>query len=134
MKGSSNTQPEAIKSIGRLIQVRWNIERDDYTDEFGEHERWVYDYANIENQDDETIIEGVIRSAYSQYKVESIIAKHLSGDDTGEYAAYLRHLKLAEAVAGGKHLKSELAEFEVAEVGDVIGEIVTVLNDKGIIP
>jgi hypothetical protein len=134
MKGSSNTQPSGLVSIGRQIQVRWNIERTDYTDENGTHENWTYDYANVDKQDNDSITEGVVRSMYSQHKAEALIAKHLSGDDAGEYAAYLRTLKLAEAVASGKYLKSELAEFEATEVGDVIGEIVTTLNDKGIIP
>ena len=134
MRGSSRNQPNPIVAIGRQIQVRWNIERADYTDENGTHENWTYDYANVDKQDSDSIAEGVVRSKYSQHKAEALIAKHLSGDDAGEYAAYLRTLKLAEAVASGKSLKSELLEFEIAEVGDVIGEIVTALNDKGIIP
>lgn len=135
MIGNISTQPQPLVAIGRQVQVRWNIERKDYTNEDGAVvESWNYEYANIDSQDKEKIVEGIVRSRYSQHKAESLIAKQLSGDDTGEYAAYLRYLKLAEAVAEGKYLKSELADFDTAVVGDVILEIVTALNDKGIIP
>jgi len=135
MTGSSNTQPSPLQAIGRQVQVRWNIERNDITNEEGiQVENWTYEYANIDNESKPAITEAVLRARYSQYQVESIIARYLSGDDTGQYADYLRTINIAEAVSEGKYFKSELAAFETAEVSDVLTDLVTALNDKGIIP
>jgi len=135
MTGSSNTQPSPLQAIGRQVQVRWNIERNDITNDEGmQIENWTYEYANIDNESKPAITEAVLRARYSQYQVESIIARYLSGDDTGEYSNYLRTINIAEAVADGKHLKSDIAALKTAEVSDVLTDLITALNDKGIIP
>ena len=50
-KGNSDKQPNVIERFGKIVQVRWNITRNDRTDEDGiTRESWDYNYANCKFQ------------------------------------------------------------------------------------
>lgn len=137
MTGNSDYQPEGIIRYGvtGLGQVLFLIERNDRTNEDGStRESWDFNYAEVAGFDSETIINAVIREKYSQSQVEAIFANHLAGTDTGQYAAFQQWREMAKAVASGKYLKKELEGFLVAPAGDVLTDIVTVLNEKGLVP
>lgn len=138
MTGNCNTRPDGILRYypPGLGQIRFLIERNDKTNESGNLiESWDFEYAELSaGFDREQIINDVIRARYSQSQVEAIFANYLSGTDTGEYASFQRWRNVAKAVADGKYLKSEISYLLIAEVGDVVESIVTVLNDKGMIP
>jgi len=100
MKGNSNTQPERLQKLGNYWQIRWNIVRNDKTDEDGNtHESWDYDYANCENPYRNGIIEGVIRSKYTKDEVEAILSNAYDRKDMLEYMKFQAWRETAKEVA-----------------------------------
>lgn len=100
MKGNSNTQPERLKKLGNIWQIRWNIIRNDRTDENGNtYESWDYEYANCKNPYKEGIIEGIIRSEYSQDEVEAILSNAYERKNMLEYLKFQAMRELAKEVA-----------------------------------
>src|SRR6056297_823642 len=100
MKGNSNTQPERLQKLGNYWQVRWNIVRNDRTDEDGNtYESWDYDYANCENPYRDGIIDGIIRSNYTASQVEAIMANYEQGYNIEDYIEFQTWRKIAKAVA-----------------------------------
>ena len=136
MKGNSNTQPDRLKKLGSYWQVRWNIVRNDRTDEDGNtFESWDYEYANCRNPYREGIIEGIIRSEYSQEEVEAIFANYLGGEDNGEYAEFQKCRKIAKAVADETDIPESIEiNDRVGELEQTTLEIIESLNEKNILP
>lgn len=137
MKGNSNTQPERLQKLGNYWQVRWNIVRNDRTDEDGNtYESWDYEYANCENPYREGIIEGIIRSEYSASQVEAIIANYLEGEKTTEFVNFLKLRKLAKAIADNISIDESSIEINdrVGDVEATTAAIIEALNEKNILP
>jgi len=100
MKGNSTTQPDRLKKLGNYWQVRWNIVRNDRTDDDGNtYESWDYEYANCENPYRDGIIEGIIRSKYSASQVEAIMANYEQGYNIEDYIEFQTWRKIAKTVA-----------------------------------
>ena len=137
-KGNSNKQPESIERYGNKWQVRWDIKQNDKTDEDGNTvESWDYYFANCDGNSYEAIIEGIIRSAYSQSQVEAILANYLEGNDNGEYIQFQQFRKLAKAVAGKKSTidaENAVVNDRVGDVEQTISALIESLNEKNIIP
>lgn len=136
MKGNSDTQPERLQKLGNYWQVRWNIVRNDRTDEDGNtFESWDYEYANCKIPYREGIIKGIIRSEYSQDEVEAILSNYLGGDDNGEYAEFQKWRRIAKAVADETEIpESIIINDRVGDVEQTTLEIIESLNEKNILP
>ena len=81
MKGNSDKQPDRLQKLGSYWQIRWNIVRNDRTDEEGNtHESWDYEYANCKSPERNDLIEGIIRSRYTQ---EAEAANYAQRKDVG---------------------------------------------------
>lgn len=136
MKGNSNTQPDRLKKLGSYWQVRWNIVRNDRTDEDGNtFESWDYEYANCKSPYRKDLIEGVIRSKYSQDDVEAILSNYLVGEDDGEYAEFQKWRKVAKAIADETEIPESIEiNDRVGDVEQTTLEIIESLNEKNILP
>jgi len=136
MKGNSDTQPERLQKLGNYWQVRWNIVRNDRTDEDGNtFESWDYEYANCQSPYRKGLIEGIIRSKYSQDDVEAILSNYLVGEDDGEYAEFQKWRKVAKAVADETDIpESIIINDRVGNIEQTTLEIIESLNEKNILP
>lgn len=136
MKGNSDTQPERLQKLGIYWQVRWNIVRNDRTDEDGNtFESCDYEYANCKSPYRKDLIEGVIRSKYSQDDVEAILSNYLVGEDDGEYAEFQKWRKVAKAIADETDIPDSIEiNDRVGDVEQTTLEIIESLNDKNILP
>lgn len=135
-KGNSDKQPKAIERCGNYWQFRWNIIRKDRTDEDGNtFESWDYDYANCKSPYRKDLIEGIIRSKYSQGKVEAILSNYLLGEDGGEYAEFQKWRKVAKAVADETKISENIEiNDRVGDIEQTTLEIIKSLNEKNILP
>lgn len=108
MKGNSNTQPERLKKLGNYWQVRWNIVRNDKTDEDGNtFKSWDYEYANCISPYRKEIIVGIIRSKYSQDEVEAILSNAYKSKDMIEYLKFQAWRETAKEVADKKEVSAK---------------------------
>jgi hypothetical protein len=107
-KGNSNTQPKRLKKLGNYWQVRWNIVRNDRTDEDGNtYESWDYEYANCENPYRDGIIEGIIRSKYTKDQVEAILLNAYDRKDMLGYLKFQAWRKTAKEIADDKDVTTK---------------------------
>lgn len=104
MRGNSKTQPERLVQIGQQTQVCWNITRNDRpTIEGGEVlENWDYEYANCAGSSYADIVEGVIRSKYTDSQVEAILANFAARRKVLEHLQYQAFRTLAKQVAASE--------------------------------
>lgn len=112
MKGNSTEQPCAIVRYVRNPeqgQIRFLIER--LEDNEGGQENWQFRYAEINGFDTEKVITAIVRSFYSTDKSEMLMSSFTRGENIIEYMRYQNTRVLAEAVAAGKHLKSEVQDI-----------------------
>jgi len=144
MIANSDIRPERILKYGITGkgQINFLIEKKETQDAEG-NPRESYDYRSVEVSSfaREAIINAVVREKYSQSEVEAIFANYLAGDDQGEYESFQHWRKLAKAVADGASLAEDLTPLlqepvadRVAVIEDLQADIVTVLNEKGIVP
>lgn len=104
MKANANTQPNRLQKLGNYWQIRWNIVRNDKTDEDGNtYESWDYEYANCKSPYREGIIEGIIRSVYTQPEVESIFANYMEGSGDKAFTEFQKVRELARRVADNEN-------------------------------
>jgi len=109
MKGNSNTQPERIERIGKQYQVRWNVVRNDRTNEDEQPiESWDYDYANCATGDYSALVEGIIRSRYAASQIEAILANYSNGHNVEEWLRLQAWRELAKEVAKGELITEKL--------------------------
>lgn len=102
---------------------------------------YIFESVKYSSLDRNHLIETVIRDKYSQSQVEAIFANYLSGNDTGEYNEFQNWRNLAKAVADGEYMKADLEKYltqtttdRIAQIESVQTDIVTVLNEKGLVP
>lgn len=137
MKGNSNIQPERLTRFSeREWQIKWNITRNDKTDEEGNIiESWDYEYANCKSPERSDIIEGIIRSRYSQSEVEAILSNYLGGEDDGEYSEFQKWRRVAKAVADETEIPENVViNDRIGDVEQTTLEIIESLNEKNILP
>ena len=100
MKGNSDLQPDRLQKLGSYWQIRWNIVRNDRTDEEGNtRESWDYEYANCKSPERDDLIEGIIRSRYTQDKAEAILANYAQRKDVAEYLKFQAFRQTAKEIA-----------------------------------
>jgi hypothetical protein len=108
MKGNSTTQPERLQKLGNYWQVRWNIVRNDRTDEDGNtYESWDYEYANCKNPYRDGIIEGIVRSKYTKDQVEAILSNAYDHKKILEYLQFQAWRETAKEVADNKDVTTK---------------------------
>jgi hypothetical protein len=99
-KGNSNTKPKRIEKLGNKFQFRWNITRNDRTDEDGNTtESWDYNYANCNGNGYADLVSGIIRSRYDENEAEAIMANYQQGRDIEKYIEFQAWRKQAKAIA-----------------------------------
>jgi len=135
-KGNSDKQPNVIERFGKIVQVRWNITRNDRTDEDGiTRESWDYNYANCNGDSYSEKVQGIIRSRYSQNDVEALLSNYLEGNDNGEYEQFQHFRKLAKAIAKNEDINSlDPANDRLKDLEDTTEAVIETLNQKNIIP
>jgi hypothetical protein len=109
MKGNSNIQPIRLTRFSeREWQIKWNITRNDKTDEEGNIiESWDYEYANCKSPERSDIIEGIIRSRYSQSEVEAILSNAYDKKNMFEYLKFQTWRETAKEVADEKGVSTK---------------------------
>lgn len=136
-KGNSNSQPERLQKTGETYQVRWNIQRNDRTLDDQTIESWDYNYADCKGSSRADIIEGIIRSVYTQSEVEAILSNYLEGNNSSDYVSFQRLRKLAKAVADNlptDNINNVEVNDRVGDVEQAAADLIEVLNQKNIIP
>lgn len=100
MRGNSNSQPSRLERTGNAYQVRWNIIRNDRTNEEAQPvESWDFDYANCAGNDYPALVEGIIRSRYSASQIEAILSNYSSGRNVEEWLRLQAWREMAKEVA-----------------------------------
>lgn len=101
MKANSNVRPERlIMSGSNGFQVTWNVVRNDRVDaDENPIESYDYEYANCAGDAYDQIIEGIIRSRYSQPAVEAILANMAANRNVLEALRFQAFRRLAKQVA-----------------------------------
>lgn len=101
-KGNSESEPKVLEKIGSKYQVRWNIQRNDKKDDEDEvRESWDYDYANCNGTRYADIVEGIVRSVYSQSQVEAILSNFSQKKKVLEYLKFQAWRETAKEIASG---------------------------------
>ena len=110
MKGNSKTQPVRVHQIGLQTQVRWNIRRNDKASiEGGEVlENWDYEYANCSGSSYAEMVEGVIRSRYSESQVEAILANFSVKRKVLEHIRYQAFRNFAKQIASDEEITEQI--------------------------
>jgi hypothetical protein len=110
MKGNSTKEPDKIVRYKEPAkgQIRFLIERLD--DNEGQ-ENWQFQYAEINGFDTEKVTTAIVRSFYSTDKSEMLMSSFTRGENIIECMRYQNTRVLADAVAAGKHLKSEVQDI-----------------------
>lgn len=97
---------------GPTVQFRYDFK--EIENEEGDH-LFVFKYVNVHKYDRDTIVSAIIRTRYSQDRVEAIMRKNASGEDVIEFVKYKHFVAYAKSAFDQNDL-SVLKSAEIFEI------------------